>query len=202
MKIFTGAILLAAISTPAAAQVELATNGDFETGDTSGWQYFPTGDSTFIADPAAPPFGSFNGNLRNIATGSAAVIKQANLGIGQVDAGDEVTISFWARAFNTAGGVNFAEFFTELDGGGTSSSQILGGAPLSVTENWQQFSFITTAGPDASGGLTLQFTATTGANIGSISELQLDEVSVTIVPAPAAATALALTGLVAMRRRR
>jgi hypothetical protein len=201
MKITTSAIALAAITAAAAGQVELAVNGDFETGDTSGWSYFPTGDSAF--DVTSDAFGgSFAGDLSNIATGSAALIKQANVGVGQVNAGDQVTISFWAKGENMVGGVNFAEFFSELAGGGVSSSEILGGAPLAITSDWQQFTFVTNAGPDVSGGVTLQFTATTGANIGSTSQLLVDNVSIQIVPTPGAFAALGLGGLVAVRRRR
>ncbi len=201
MKITTSAIAIAAITAAAAGQVELAVNGDFEAGDTSGWQYFPTGDSTF--DVSGDAFaGSFAGELSNVATGSAAIIKQANVGIGQVGANEQVTISFWAKGFNEAGGVNFAEFFSELDGGGTSKSEILGGAPLFAGSDWTFYSFVTTTGADVSGGVTLQFTATTGANIGSTSRLFIDNVSIDIVPTPGAFAALGLGGLVAARRRR
>jgi uncharacterized protein (TIGR03382 family) len=151
----------------------------------------------------SPFAGAFAGNLVNNTEGSAAIIKQANIGIGQVNAGDEITISFWAKGINAAGGVNFAEFFSEIDGGGTSASQILGGAPLFASEtDWTFYEFVTFAGPNVSGGVTLQFTATTGANIGSTSELFIDNVSVTVIPAPGAMALLGMGGLVATRRRR
>ena len=194
--------LLALASAPAFANIELTTNGGFEAGDTSGWQYFPTGNSSFGVSGDANT-GAFSGVLENLATGSAAVIKQANIGIGQVSPGQDITISFWAKAENTGGGVNFAEFFSELDGGGTSKNEILGGgAPLFAPNTWTFYSFMTTAGPDVSGGVTLQFTATTGANIGDTSKIFIDDVSVSIIPAPATAAMLGLGGLVATRRRR
>ncbi|MEM7622749.1 MAG: carbohydrate binding domain-containing protein [Planctomycetota bacterium] len=196
---------VAAASSVALGQVELTTNGNFETGDTSGWQDFPTGDSSFgvTGDSFA---GAFAGDLSNVATGSAAVIKQANLAAGGLlEAGQTVNISFWAKGEGAAGGVSFAEFFSELDGGGTSSAEILGGAPLALTSEYQFFSFTTVTGADVSGGVTLQFTATTGANIGSTQQLFIDDVSVTVdrlVPSPGAIAALGLGGLVATRRRR
>ncbi len=198
---FAAAILLTAGT--ASAGIELTTNGGFETGDTSGWQYFATPASTFSADNSSPFGGSFAGNLVNLTDGTAAVIKQANIGIGIVNPGDEITISFWAKNINGVGGVNFAEFFSEIDGGGTSSAQILGGAPLFASDtDWTFYEFTTFAGPDVSGGVTLQFTATTGAVIGSTSQLLLDDVSVTVIPTPGALAVLGLGGLVAGRRRR
>lgn len=194
---------LATAAASSTAQIELTTNGGFETGDTSGWSYFPTPSSTFMADGSDSKTGAFSGNLENLTDGSAAVIKQANMGIGQVSAGQEITISFWAKNINGVGGVNFAEFFSEVDGGGVSSAEILGGAPLFASANdWTFYSFTTFAGPDVSAGVTLQLTATTGAIIGSTSQLLIDDVSVTIVPTPASAALLGLGGLVAVRRRR
>ncbi|MFK7882864.1 MAG: PEP-CTERM sorting domain-containing protein [Phycisphaerales bacterium] len=204
MNIINASIVVAlAAGTAAAGGLELTTNGGFETGDTTGWEYFATPASTFAADGSDPFAGSFAGNLENLTDGSAAVIKQANIGIGLVNAGDEVTISFWAKNINGVGGVNFAEFFSEVDGGGTSSAEILGGAPLFASDtDWTFYEFTTFAGPDVSGGVTLQFTATTGAVIGSTSQLLIDDVSVSIVPAPASVALMGLGGLVAGRRRR
>ncbi|MCC5822354.1 MAG: hypothetical protein LAT64_06435 [Phycisphaerales bacterium] len=203
MKTTISAIAIIAASTTAFANIELTTNGGFETGDTTGWEYFATPTSTFFADASDPFSGNFAGNLTNLTDGSAAVIKQANMGIGLVNPGDEITISFWAKNINGPGGVNFAEFFSELAGGGTSSAQILGGAPLFASDtDWTFFEFTTFAGPDVSGGVTLQFTATTGAIIGSTSQLLIDNVSVTVIPAPGAMALLGLGGLMAGRRRR
>ena len=203
MKTTISTIAILAAATTAHAGIELTTNGGFETGDTTGWQYFATPASTFGVDSSSPFSGGFNGNLENLTDGSAAIIKQANIGVGIVNPGDEITISFWAKGINANGGVNFAEFFSELAGGGTSSSEILGGAPLFASDtDWTFYEFTTFAGPDVSGGVTLQFTATTGATIGSTSQLLLDDVSVTVIPAPGAMALLGLGGLMAGRRRR
>ena len=158
---------------------DLAVNGGFELGDTSGWSYFPTNNSTFEISNDANT-GSFAARLFNDTETSAAIIKQANVGEGLVSPGDAVTISFWAKGDATIGGVQFAEFFTEIAGGGVSSTQILGGAPLFVTSEYRFYSFNTVVGPNASGGITLQLTATTGANVGSTSTLIVDDVVIDV----------------------
>lgn len=201
-KYSVGMLVVSVMVGAQASAVELASNGGFETGDTTDWVSFPTVSSSFTAITDDPKSGSYAGRIFNDAPASAAVVKQANVGIGVVTPGADITISFWGRGAGEAGGVQFAELFSELDGGGTSSAEILGGAPLFLTDQWQFFTFDATAGPDVSGGITLQFTATTGGAIGSTAETVIDDVSISVVPEPAALTALALGGLLALRRRR
>lgn len=196
------AVAVALAST--ANAVELTTNGDFETGDVSGWDVsFLTGLQSFgpTGDAAG---GATAGILINPDQGTGGVIKQANIGVGIVVPGQEVTISFDAKGVQGPGGVVFAEFFSELSGGGTSASEILGGGPLALTDQYQNFSFTTLAGPIVDGGVTLQFNAATGAFAGSTAELFVDNVSVSVIPEPATAAMLALAGVGAcfMRRRR
>ena len=191
----------AVASTSAASVVEVTNNGGFETGDTSGWVEFPTANSTFNITGDANS-GAFAAEVFNNDPGSSAVVKQANLGIGLVTPGSTVHISFAAKGSSALGGVAFAEFFSELDGEGVSSSEILSGAPLSLTQDYQTFNFTTTAGPDVSGGVTLQFATVTGATPGSTSVLFIDDVSVRVIPTPASAALLGLGGLAVTRRRR
>ncbi|MEM9559418.1 MAG: hypothetical protein AAF995_03865 [Planctomycetota bacterium] len=200
-QFIVSAIACAATAGIASAQIELATNGGFETGDTSGWADFSSGTQTFGVTSDANS-GNWAGVFNNTDPGTAGTIKQANIGIGQVGVGEEVTISFAAKANLGPGGVLFAEFFSELSGGGTSAGGILGGAPLAVTDQWQTFNFTAITGSDVSGGVTLQFNGATGAFDGSTIEYFVDDVSITIVPTPAVASLLGMGGLVAMRRRR
>lgn len=182
---------------------ELAVNGDFETGDTSGWADFTVPTQSFLAGGDAAS-GAFAGEIFNDVLGSGAVVKQANVGIGLVNPGDEIQISFRAKGDFLTGGVLFAEFFTELAGGGTSSAEILSGGPIFVNSqaDYVDFNFTVFAGPDTSGGITLQFVAATGAAQGSFALAKIDDVSIFRVPTPATATLLGLGGLAAMRRRR
>ncbi|MEM9753445.1 MAG: PEP-CTERM sorting domain-containing protein [Planctomycetota bacterium] len=177
---------------------ELTTNGDFETGDTSGWVEFPTANSTFNITSDSSE-GDWAAEIFNNDAASAAVVKQANIGIGTVNPGDMLTISFSAKGSFANGGVSFAEFFSEVDGGGTSSNEILGGGPLPLTDTYEDFSFNVIAGSDVTGGVTLQFTATTGGDPGSTAVVFIDDVSV--VPEPASLGLLGLSGLALLRRR-
>ncbi len=183
---------------------ELTTNGGFETGDTSGWVEFPTANSTFNITPDANS-GNWAAEVFNNDLASAAIVKQANIGIGTVNPGDPIEISFAAKGDFVVGGVAFAEFFSEIDGGGTSSSEILGGGPIftSSETDYQTFTFNTVAGPDVSGGVTLQLVATTGGAAGSTAVLFIDDASVRVIPEPAtlALVGLGAIGILARRRR-
>jgi hypothetical protein len=206
MSINTAITALAVAFAGSATAQNLASNGGFETGDTSGWEYFPTAESNFGVNGDANS-GMFGGELFNINTGTGpagALIKQANIGIGVVNAGDEIEIKFAAKGDFLVGGVGIVEFFSEIDGGGTSSAEILGGAPLFLASesDYQEFTFTTFAGPDVSGGVTLQFVAATGGATGSLARFAIDDVSVRVIPTPATAGLLGLGGLASLRRRR
>jgi hypothetical protein len=162
------------------AQEIAGPNFGFEAGDASEWQYSPTASGSLVIDDFGQSQGIYSAELFNNFPSSGAVLKKANLGIGVVNPGDEITITFDARGFGSNGGVAFAEFLSELDGGGTSSSVILGGVPLPVTGQWAPFSFTVTAGPDVSGGVTVQFVAVTGGDPNSSMELYVDNLSVVV----------------------
>lgn len=202
--IMLGTALL--LMTGAASAVNVAVNGGFEDGDFTGWTQFPSGTQTVGA--FSPTEGAFAANLNNNILVSASLIKNANVGIGTVAPNAAVTISFDARGTTAVGGVAFAEFFSELSGGGTSSTEILGGGPLGLNANpavWTNFVFNTTTGADVSGGVTLQLTATTGGAQGSLADIFYDNIviDVTPIPVPAAVwlfgSALGLLGW--MRRK-
>lgn len=216
-------LMLACVSTEAKAlAIELTTNGGFETGDYTGWQNFGTDGLTPPGTPGPsaqqtitstnPSSGQFAANINNDLAFGNSLIKQANLAPGgQILPGQQVDIQFDARgSYADPGGVAFAEFFTELDGGGTSSDLILGGGPLAINADpdvWTTFNFTVFAGPDTSGGVTLQLGATTGPAGGT--NMFYDNVSVSvdrlqsIIPEPTSLILMSLAGLgVVLRRRR
>jgi len=192
-SVLAGLTLLLAMGS--AQAVEVAINGGFETGDFTGWTQFPNDGTQAITGDASS--GSFAAQLTQ-TTPNNSLIKNANIGIGQVAPGTIIDISFDAKGSTANGGVIFAEVFSELDGGGTSAGEILGGGPLAVTSDYQNFMFSTVAGPDVSGGVTFQIGAVCGADPGCSSEVFVDNVSVNVVPIPAAAwlfgSALGLLG--------
>lgn len=162
--------------------VDISVNGGFETGTFDGWSLFPSGDDQFtIVSPGSE--GDYAARILNDVSTSAALMKNANVGIDIVEPGTEVSIAFDARGSLAAGAVAFAEFFSELEGGGVSSSVILGGGPLPLDADpavWTPFAFTTTTGPDVSGGVTLQLTATTGADPASVADVYYDNVSIIV----------------------
>jgi len=204
---FVVVALLMFLFTSTASAVELAVNGGFETGDFTGWTQFPGGGSQEITSVNPAPDSIYAANLN--ATADAAIdnlIKNANIGVGQVSAGDAITISFDARGTTTSGGVAFAEFFSEVEGGGVSDSQILGGAPLSLNadpEVWTNYSYDVFAGPDVSGGITLQLKAGCGPVTGCTSDVFFDNASVSVVPEPSSfCLIIPALGLLGLARRR
>ncbi len=183
-EIITAGLCVALMAADVSAQV-FATNGGFETGDTSGWTSFAIGSQTFAITGDANT-GAFAGELFNDFLGQPLAVKQANIGVGSINPGDAINISFAAKGSGTVGGEAFAEFFSELTGGGVSSTELLGGGPLALTDTYQTFNFSTVAGPDVSGGVTLQFNAAAGAAIGSTSRLFIDDVSISLLAPPLA----------------
>ena len=71
--------------------------------------------------------------------------------------------------------VFIAEFFTELTGDNGAVNQILLGPPTWLTQDWQNFTFDTTLGPDAGGGLSLLFKADCGGNVNCRFDALIDK---------------------------
>ncbi len=162
--------------------VDLADDGGVESGTLDAFVQFCDGpnNGTCSATTDQANTGSWSAN---VATGGAPanpLIKQANKGIGIVQPNSQVTVKFFLFGSTGPGGVVFAEFFSELDGGGTSKNEILGGGPLFPTGAWTSYEFTVTTGPDVSGGVTLQLAAVCGAVEGCSVNAYFDDISITV----------------------
>jgi hypothetical protein len=168
------------------ADGNLAVNGDFEAGNTSGWESFVTGiqGASFTASGTNPKSGSFSGHLvSDFESGNGgavdAVVKQANLGVGVVTPNTDYLISFDLRGAASTGGVFFVEFFSELATGGTSKAEILTGGPHPLTgNNWSSYSYTVRTGPNVTGGITLQMKTSCGPVANCLVDVYFDNVSV------------------------
>ena len=171
----TSAMAAAMLLCTGAAQAvvtELAVNGDFETGDFTGWTLFDStnasnGGLISVTSPgsdAGGPASAFAGNINGSydAGGSGdhnPALKQANVGEGLLTPGQAVTVSFDWRA-DAIDGI-YAAFHSEQAGGGASSTAVLlgGGGGPSV---WTHFSQVVILGPDVTQGVSLELVAICG----------------------------------------
>lgn len=100
-------------------QGELTVNGDFETGEATGWTYIETEISSFGAGNVN---GDWVGSLFNEKVNSTAAFRQENIGAGLVGPGDTIEVSFKARGWDDEWGHALAELSPEVSGDGSSSS--------------------------------------------------------------------------------
>ena len=204
----SAAILATAATAQAANTYDIAGNGGFETGDFTDWTVFEIGNGPSASISTTNPASGTYSALGSCGQGPCDVLfKNANRGIGEAEAGGSITIQFDYRGTQLDGGVIFAELFSELDGGGVSDAQLLGGGPLFGTSEWQTATFTTTLGSDVSGGVTLQLKSGCGGAPSCVSEAYFDNVKMLIanpVPVPAAAWLFgsALIGLAGLGRKR
>ncbi len=171
-----GVGLLLSLGATAGQATNVLTNGDFETGDLTGWQVFGISPNSNVTvqspdnGPALP--GQHNAYMDNRAEALGLTLKQTT--VPGTATGGIVYYSFDLKLGQAAnGGVFFAQIFAEQSGVG-----IVGGSGLLgnyTPADWTTFSgsFVAPAGTDF---LTIQFMANTGAVIGSVSTMHVDNV--------------------------
>jgi len=161
----------------AASAANILVNGDFETGDLTGWEVAGVSpNSNVTADgtdngPSEP--GMYNAYMENFAPALGLLLKQVTP-VGSAGEGD-VYYSFDLKLDQAdVGGVLFAEIFAEQEGVGIIGGSGLMG-PFWPWNDWVQYSdyFVAPAGTDF---LTIQFVATTGAADGSSCVAHVDNV--------------------------
>lgn len=168
--------LLLVVSVTGASAASLLTNPGFETGDLSGWDVFGLSGLSIVTvqspdnGPAAP--GTYNAYMDNQAMALGLTMKQTTAPGSAT--GGTVYYSFDLKVDQAAnGGVFFAQIFAEAPGIG-----IVGGSGL--LGNYAPASWTTYSGsfvaPANTGFLTIQFMANTGAVLGSVSSMHVDNV--------------------------
>ena len=199
----------------ASANAANVVDENFET-DLSAWLQFPSGGTISLVNDNGPSAsGSQAVSLladTNISSPSFPQLKIERVG-GPLPGGSPVTVSFDAYAptqtvDSTSGSqvgnvVFIAELFSEFTGDG-ATNDILLAPPTFLTDTWATYTFDTTLGADASGGLSLLFKADCGAAPNCALDARIDNVTVSAVPLPAAVWLLGsgILGLVGMSRRR
>ncbi len=184
----------------------LILNPGFETGDTTGWLVLGSSITVQTPDngPSAP--GTYNAFQDNSAVAANLALQQTTPN-GSVGAGVLVNYSFDLMAGNNAnGGVEFVHIFDQNASGGVigEPTGLLGPLLLGSPDGlWHTFSgsFTTLAGTDH---LTIEFDATTGAAAGSLQQMHVDNVVLSMVPEPTtlSLTAMGLLGVWTLRRSR
>lgn len=158
------------------ASANLLTNPGFETGDLTGWAALNTNAVATITvqspDNGPSAAGSHNAFLNNQGEAIGLVLAQTTP-LGSATPGP-VYYSYDLKTGPTSGGgVFFVEIFAQNAGGG-----VIGNAGLQgnyTPANWSTFSgsFVAPAGTDH---LTIQFEAVTGAVVGGMSSMHVDNV--------------------------
>jgi len=175
-------------------------NGDFETGDLTGWQVLGGNASatgtiqTPDNGPAAP--GMYSVFLNNQGEAIGLTLKQTTPAGGAV--GGLISYAFDLKLDQAdAGGVLFVEIFAEASGVGIVGGSGLMG-PFWPWNNWQTFTGTFTA-PANTDFYTVQIMANTGAAVGTNCVAHVDNV-ILDVPGVIPVESKSLSGVKALYR--
>ena len=154
-------------------------NGDFETGDETGWMLFQNG-GTAALDNTINNGGSWSGKL---ATGgpSNPAFKQERILDGTVAAGDVVQISFDHIGSVVQPGAVFNVLLFGEGAAGASFTHVFNPGPTLGT-SWTTFTgtFTIPAGTDVSEGISFLIEAVCGGDAGCSVSANIDNVSITL----------------------
>ncbi len=158
---------------------DLASNGDFETGNLDGWAVYENG-GIIEADDSDSNGGDWSARIvASSPDGLNPTLKQERKGAGSVAVGDIVEITFDYKGSAAAGGIYSIQSFVEA-AEGVNQTEVFSVTP---TDTWQTFTTTyTVADGDVDGGITLEFTPICGGDPACNSTLNLDNVSITLNP--------------------
>jgi PKD repeat protein len=159
----------------------IASNGDFETGNDTGWLFFQNGGKAEL-DNTINNGGSWSGKLTTGGPSNPA-FKQEGIGAGTVKAGDVIRVRFDHKgAVVQPGGVFNVLLFGE-GASGASFTHVFNPAPVPGA-NWTTFTgnFTIPLGTDVSKGISFLIEAVCGADAGCSVTANIDNVRVLLNP--------------------
>ncbi len=173
--------------TPPPSGDNILTNGDFESGsgDGNGWLSFNNG-GTAAFDNTINNGGSFSGKLATNGASNPG-FKQERVGIGTVQAGDVVQVSFDHIGSLTApeGGVFNVLLFVERAEGepGDPITHIFDPRPT-LSDTWSTFTatYNIPSGASVTGGISILIESVCGGAPGCSVSANIDNVSVVLNP--------------------
>ena len=161
---------------------DLVVNGNFESG-VDGWLFFPNGGTSELDNTA---INGGDGSSAKVVTngGSNPGIKQERIGIGMVQAGDEVQIQFdHIGSTDGEGGFFNLLLFVELAEGeeGTPITHIFDPKPR-LTNSWSTFVGTYTIPNNApvTGGISFLIESVCGGAAGCSVSANVDNVIITL----------------------
>ncbi|MBT8205224.1 MAG: carbohydrate binding domain-containing protein, partial [Eudoraea sp.] len=161
---------------------ELATNGDFETGDDTGWFIFQNG-GTAALDNTISNGGTWSGKLTVGDTGGNPAFKQERIGAGTVAAEDVVQVQFDHIGSVVQPGAAVNVILFGEGAGGVSFTEVLNPGPV-LGGSWDTYTgtYTIPPGTDVSEGISFLIETVCGAVAGCSVTMNIDNVSVTLNP--------------------
>ncbi|NER10649.1 PKD domain-containing protein [Muriicola jejuensis] len=160
---------------------ELTTNGDFETGDTTGWLFFDNGGATAITS-AESNGGAFSAQITSGQFNNPG-IKQERFGVGTVLPNQVIDVVLDSKVQSLVDGaiVNVLAFSESSTPGAPAVLHNLG--TINVTPGaWNTNTFSFTTASDVTGGISLLIEVVCGGATTCNGVVYFDNVSVKIAP--------------------
>jgi hypothetical protein len=205
---FVAVAALAAVSSFASASV--IANGGFEAGSgaaAANWVQIGVVAPQRVVGPGARTGEAFLQFETPLVSNSVLLQNSVADGGGpDLTPGPGYVLSFWLKGtLGTTGNINYALRYLNSVGGivyNSGSQNIFPGA-VSADE-WRQFGITGPAFPADANAVFIEIVSANGGDAGGQlnNSVSLDDVSVTVIPEPAAMGLLAPVGLLLARRRR